>query len=188
MLTADAFGVLPPISKLTPDQAAYHFLSGYTARVAGTERGLGNAPQATFSTCFGAPFMPRHPSVYAKLLGERIRQHKTACWLVNTGWSGGAYGVGQRMKIQHTRTLVRAALDGKLTKVETKRDRFFGLNVPQSCPGVPAEVLNPRDTWSDKAGYDDTALELTKRFEQNFKRFDAHVSDDIKAAGVHAAG
>jgi len=188
MLTADAFGVLPPISRLTPDQAAYHFLSGYTARVAGTERGLGNAPQATFSTCFGAPFMPRHPTVYANLLGERIRQHKTACWLVNTGWSGGAYGVGQRMKIQHTRTLVRAALDGKLAKVATKLDRFFGLHVPQNCPGVPAEVLNPRDTWSDKAGYDDTARELTKRFEQNFKRFDAHVSKDVKAAGVHAAG
>jgi len=187
MLTADAFGVLPPIARLTPDQAAYHFLSGYTARVAGTERGLGNAPQATFSTCFGAPFMPRHPSVYAKLLGERIRQHKTACWLVNTGWSGGVYGVGQRMKIQHTRTLVRAALDGKLKNVETERDQFFGLNVPQTCPGVPQDVLNPRDTWSDKLAYDDTARELTKRFEKNFERFTAHVSREISAAGVHAA-
>ena len=187
MLTADAFGVLPPIAKLTPDQAAYHFLSGYTARVAGTERGLGNAPQATFSTCFGAPFMPRHPSVYAKLLGERIRQHKTTCWLVNTGWSGGAYGVGQRMKIQHTRTLVRAAIDGKLKSVETKRDPFFGLNVPQACPGVPHDVLNPRDTWSDKPAYDDTARELTKRFEKNFERFQTHVSRDVAAAGVHAA-
>ncbi|HUK06534.1 MAG TPA: phosphoenolpyruvate carboxykinase [Stellaceae bacterium] len=187
MLTADAFGVLPPISRLTPDQAAYHFLSGYTARVAGTERGMGNAPQATFSTCFGAPFMPRHPTTYSKLLGDRIRQHKTECWLVNTGWSGGAYGVGQRMKIQHTRTLVRAALAGDLKGVPTRRDPFFGLNVPQSCPGVPPEVLNPRDTWSDKNAYDDTARELTKRFEQNFKRFESHVGADVKAAGIHAA-
>ena len=155
--------------------------------MAGTERGLGNAPQATFSTCFGAPFMPRHPSVYAKLLAERIRHHKTECWLVNTGWSGGAYGVGQRMKIQHTRTLVRAALAGALKDVPTKRDPFFGLNVPQACPGVPADVLNPRDTWSDKGTYDDTARELTKRFEQNFKRFEGHVGSDVKAAGIHAA-
>jgi phosphoenolpyruvate carboxykinase (ATP) len=187
MLTADAFGVLPPISRLTPDQAAYHFLSGYTARVAGTERGMGNAPQATFSTCFGAPFMPRHPTTYSRLLGDRIRQHKTECWLVNTGWSGGAYGVGQRMKIQHTRTLVRAALAGDLKGVPTKRDPFFGLHVPQSCPGVPPDVLNPRDTWSDKSAYDDTARDLTKRFEQNFKRFDGHVSDDVKAAAIRAA-
>jgi phosphoenolpyruvate carboxykinase (ATP) len=187
MLTADAFGVLPPISRLTPDQAAYHFLSGYTARVAGTERGIGNAPQATFSTCFGAPFMPRHPTTYSKLLGERIRRHKTECWLVNTGWSGGAYGVGRRMKIQHTRTLVRAALAGDLKGVPTMRDPFFGLNVPQTCPGVPPEVLNPRDTWSDKNAYDETARELTKRFEQNFKRFESHVGADVKAAGIHPA-
>ena len=187
MLTADAFGVLPPIARLTPDQAAYHFLSGYTARIAGTERGMGNEPQATFSTCFGAPFMPRHPTVYANLLAERLRQHKTDCWLVNTGWSGGAYGVGQRMKIQHTRSLVRAALAGQLKSVETKADPFFGLNVPQNCPGVPAEVLNPRQTWSDHAAYDDTARGLTRRFEQNFKQFDAHVGENVKAAGVHAA-
>jgi len=187
MLTADAFGVLPPIAKLSPDQAVYHFLSGYTARVAGTEKGMGNAPQATFSTCFGAPFMPRHPATYAKMLGERIRQHNTDCWLVNTGWSGGAYGTGQRMKIQHTRTLVRAALDGKLRDVPTERDPFFGLNIPQSCPGVPSEVLNPRNTWSDKAAYDDTARELTKRFAENFRKFEAHVSNEVKAAGVKAA-
>lgn len=186
MLTADAFGVLPPIARLTPEQAAYHFLSGYTARVAGTERGMGNSPQATFSTCFGAPFMPRHPTVYAKLLAERIRQHQTQCWLVNTGWSGGSYGVGQRMKIQHTRSLVRAALDGKLKDVPTKQDGFFGLHTPQESPGVPANVLNPRDTWSDKAAYDDTARELTRRFEHNFKKFESHVSLEIKAAGVHA--
>jgi len=186
MLTADAFGVMPPISRLTPEQAMYHFLSGYTARVAGTEKGLGNAPQATFSTCFGAPFMPRHPSVYAKMLGERITQHKAQCWLVNTGWSGGAYGVGQRMKIQHTRALVRAALAGKLKHVPTKQEPYFGLFVPESCEEVPAEVLNARGTWSDKRAYDDTARELTRRFEANFKKFESYVGSEVKAAGIHA--
>jgi phosphoenolpyruvate carboxykinase (ATP) len=187
MLTADAFGVLPPIARLTPDQAMYHFLSGYTARVAGTEKGLGNAPQATFSTCFGAPFMPRHPTVYAKMLGERIRQHRAQCWLVNTGWSGGAYGVGQRMKIQHTRVLVRAALAGTLKNVPVKKEPYFGLFVPESCGEVPADVLNARDTWSDKGAYDDTARELTKRFEANFKKFEPYVGTDVKAAAIHAA-
>ena len=187
MLTADAFGVLPPIARLTPDQAMYHFLSGYTARVAGTEKGLGNAPQATFSTCFGAPFMPRHPTVYAKMLGERIRQHRAQCWLVNTGWSGGAYGVGQRMKIQHTRTLVRAALAGTLKNVPVKQESYFGLYVPESCGEVPAEVLNARDTWSDKGAYDDTARELTKRIEANFKKFEPYVDTEVKAAAIHAA-
>ncbi|HEV2548382.1 MAG TPA: phosphoenolpyruvate carboxykinase [Stellaceae bacterium] len=187
MLTADAFGVLPPIARLTPDQAMYHFLSGYTARVAGTEKGLGNAPQATFSTCFGAPFMPRHPTVYAKMLGERIRQHRAQCWLVNTGWSGGAYGVGQRMKIQHTRTLVRAALAGTLKNVPVKQEPYFGLFVPESCGEVPADVLNARDTWSDKGAYDDTARELTKRFEANFKKFEPYVGTEVKAAAIHAA-
>ncbi|MBV8653496.1 MAG: phosphoenolpyruvate carboxykinase (ATP), partial [Alphaproteobacteria bacterium] len=147
MLTADAFGVLPPISRLTPEQAMYHFLSGYTARVAGTEKGLGNAPQATFSTCFGAPFMPRHPSVYAKMLGERIAQHKSQCWLVNTGWSGGAYGTGKRMEIAHTRALVRAALDGALGKAPVRREENFGLFIPENCAGVPDDVLDPRNTW-----------------------------------------
>ena len=187
MLTADAFGVLPPIAKLTPEQAMYHFLSGYTARVAGTEKGLGNAPQATFSTCFGAPFMPRHPSVYAKMLGERIKQHGAQCWLVNTGWSGGAYGVGSRMKIAHTRALVRAALAGTLKQAPVKQESYFGLYVPESCGEVPANVLNPRNTWSDKAAYDDTARELTKRFESNFKKFETYVGNDVKAAGIHAA-
>jgi phosphoenolpyruvate carboxykinase (ATP) len=187
MLTADAFGVLPPIARLTPEQAMYHFLSGYTARVAGTEKGLGNAPQATFSTCFGAPFMPRHPSVYAKMLGERITQHKAQCWLVNTGWSGGAYGVGQRMKIQHTRALVRAALAGTLKDAPVKKEGYFGLFVPEACGEVPAEVLNARGTWSDKHAYDETARELTKRFEANFKKFEAYVGSDVKAAGIHAA-
>jgi phosphoenolpyruvate carboxykinase (ATP) len=187
MLTADAFGVLPPISKLSSEQAMYHFLSGYTARVAGTEKGMGNEPQATFSTCFGAPFMSRHPSVYAKLLGERIAKHKVNCWLVNTGWSGGAYGVGSRMKIAHTRALVRAALDGRLATVATKPDPFFGLGVPEGCPDVPSEVLNPKNTWSDKGSYDSTARNLAGRFEKNFEQFEAHVSNDVKAAGIRAA-
>ncbi len=187
MLTADAFGVLPPIARLTADQAMYHFLSGYTARVAGTEKGLGNAPQATFSTCFGAPFMPRHPAVYAKMLGERITRHKAQCWLVNTGWTGGAYGVGQRMKIQHTRTLVRAALAGTLKDVPVKQERYFGLYVPERCDEVPAEVLNARSTWSDKSAYDETARELTKRFEANFKKFEPYVGSEVTAAGIHAA-
>jgi phosphoenolpyruvate carboxykinase (ATP) len=187
MLTADAFGVLPPISKLTPEQAMYHFLSGYTARVAGTEKGLGNAPEATFSTCFGAPFMPRHPSVYAKMLGERIAEHRAQCWLVNTGWSGGAYGVGRRMKIQHTRALVRAALAGTLKDAPVRRDGHFGLFVPEACGEVPAEVLNPRNTWSDKSSYDETARELSKRFETNFKKYEPYVGSEVKAAGIYAA-
>ena len=187
MLTADAFGVLPPISKLTPDQAMYHFLSGYTAKIAGTEKGLGSEPQATFSTCFGAPFMPRHPSVYAKMLGERIARHNTACWLVNTGWSGGAYGVGSRMKIEHTRALLHAALDGSLAGVEVALDPCFGLSVPQACSGVPSEVLNPRDTWADKAAYDQTARDLVGRFHANFTVFDPYVTEAVKAAAPATA-
>ncbi|MBM3600843.1 MAG: phosphoenolpyruvate carboxykinase [Alphaproteobacteria bacterium] len=187
MLTADAFGVLPPISRLTADQAMYHFLSGYTARVAGTEKGLGKEPQATFSTCFGAPFMPRHPTVYAKLLGERMARHGAKCWLVNTGWSGGAYGVGQRMRIKHTRAMVRAALEGQLAQVSTATDPMFGLHVPTACPDVPPDVLQPRGAWADKAAYDTTAREVTRRFESNFKQFESYVSDKVKAAGIHAA-
>ncbi|MCP4330435.1 MAG: phosphoenolpyruvate carboxykinase [Alphaproteobacteria bacterium] len=187
MLTADAFGVLPPISRLTAAQAMYHFLSGYTARVAGTEKGLGSEPQATFSTCFGAPFMPRHPSVYARLLGEKIQRHGARCWLVNTGWSGGSFGVGERMKIAHTRAMVRAALDGQLTEVATTPHPDFGLAMPDSCPEVPGEVLNPKNTWADKSAYDTTARELTKRFETNFKQFEPYVDDGVKAAGIHAA-
>ena len=186
MLTADAFGVLPPIARLTPEQAMYHFLSGYTARVAGTEKGLSNAPEATFSTCFGAPFMPRHPSVYAAMLGERIKQHGSQCWLVNTGWSGGAYGTGTRMAIAHTRALVRAALDGKLGKAPVRREDNFGLFIPESCEGVPGDVLDPRKTWSDKSAYDETAREVAKRFEDNFAQFQSHVSDKVKAAAIHA--
>jgi phosphoenolpyruvate carboxykinase (ATP) len=187
MLTADAFGVLPPISRLTPEQAMYHFLSGFTARVAGTEKGMGNAPQATFSTCFGAPFMPRHPAVYAKMLGERISRHKAQCWLVNTGWSGGAYGTGQRMAIAHTRALVRAALDGTLGQAPVRQERHFGLYVPESCAEVPADVLDARSTWSDKDAYDDMAREVAKRFEGNFKKFESHVGDKVNQAAIRAA-
>ena len=187
MLTADAFGVLPPISRLSPEQAMYHFLSGYTARVAGTEKGLGNEPQATFSTCFGAPFMPRHPAVYANLLGARIARHGARCWLVNTGWTGGSYGVGERMKIAHTRAMVRAALDGSLAEVGTAADANFGLNIPESCAGVPSEVLDPKNTWADGAAYDHMAREVAKRFEANFKQFEDHVGEEVKAAGIHAA-
>jgi len=184
MLTADAFGVLPPISQLTADQAMYHFLSGYTARVAGTEKGV-TEPQATFSTCFGAPFMPRHPSVYAKMLGERIEKTGAKCWLVNTGWSGGAYGTGKRMKIAYTRAMVRAALDGRLAAVGVTPDPNFGVLVPQACPDVPDEVLQPRTTWSDKTAYDSTARDLRGRFEKNFKQFEAYVGDEVKQAGIY---
>jgi phosphoenolpyruvate carboxykinase (ATP) len=186
MLTADAFGVLPPISRLTADQAMYHFLSGYTARVAGTEKGV-TEPQATFSTCFGAPFMPRHPSVYAKMLGERIEKTGAKCWLVNTGWSGGAYGTGKRMKIAYTRAMVRAALDGRLAEVGVTPDPNFGVLVPQACPDVPADVLQPRATWNDKAAYDTTARDLRGRFEKNFKQFEEYVGDEVKQAGIYAA-
>jgi phosphoenolpyruvate carboxykinase (ATP) len=148
---------------------------------------MGNAPQATFSTCFGAPFMPRHPSVYAKMLGDRIARHGAACWLVNTGWSGGAYGVGQRFRIAHTRAMVRAALEGKLSTVSVAKDPNFGLYVPSACPDVPAEVLDPRATWADKKAYDQTAQTVAQRFAANFKQFEPHVDDRVKSAGIHAA-
>jgi len=182
MLTADAFGVLPPISKLTTEQAMYHFISGYTAKVAGTEKGV-TEPKATFSTCFGAPFMVWHPTVYAKLLGEKIKRHKAKCWLVNTGWTGGPYGIGNRMKIQHTRAMLNAALTGKLDDVEYVKDPFFHLNVPISCEGVPSEVLNPRSTWEDKNAYDETAKKLANMFIENFKEFEEGTAGEIIAAG-----
>ena len=182
MLTADAFGVLPPVAKLTSEQAMYHFLSGYTAKVAGTEKGV-TEPKATFSTCFGAPFMALHPSVYAKLLGEKIKKHNVKCWLINTGWSGGPYGVGSRMKIAYTRAMLNAALVGELENVEMFIDPFFGLSVPKTVKGVPAEVLNSRNTWTDKNKYDETALKLVNMFRQNFKEFEPDVSDAIKKAG-----
>lgn len=188
MLTADAFGVLPPIAKLTPEQAMYHFLSGYTARVAGTEKGLGKEPQATFSTCFGAPFMPRHPSVYGAMLRDKIARHGATCWLVNTGWSGGRAGSGgDRMKIAYTRAMVRAALDGRLADVPVREDGRFGLLVPESCPDVPSEVLLPRGAWSDKQAYDATAHDLCGRFEANFKKFEPFVDDSVKAVGIRQA-
>ncbi len=186
MLTADAFGVLPPISQLTPEQAMYHFLSGYTARVAGTEKGV-KEPQATFSTCFGAPFMPRHPSVYARMLGEMMQRHGARCWLVNTGWSGGGYGVGARMKIGHTRAMVRAALSGELAKAGFEPDPYFGVLVPTTCPGVPDEVLRPKATWADPAAYDRAAREVARRFEANFGQFEAYVDDKVKQAAIRAA-
>ncbi len=187
MLTADAFGVLPPISRLTPEQAMYHFLSGYTARVAGTEKGLGSEPSATFSTCFGAPFMPRHPSVYAAMLRDKMRAAGATCWLVNTGWSGGQYGVGKRMDIKLTRAMLRAALAGELDAVEMRPHPEFGVLVPTACPGVPAEVLDPRATWADGAAYDRIARDLVKRFEANFKQFEPYVDEDVKAAGIYQA-
>lgn len=183
MLTADAFGVMPPIAKLTQPQAMYHFLSGYTAKVAGTEKGLSNEPQATFSTCFGAPFMALHPTVYAKLLGENMKQHSVDCWLVNTGWSGGPYGVGSRMKIAYTRAMVTAALNGSLTKVPTKEDPIFGMHIPISCQNVPTEVLTPRNTWQDKASYDDHAQKLAAMFKKNFEEFAESVTDEVRMSG-----
>ena len=186
MLTADAFGVLPPISQLTPEQGMYHFLSGYTARVAGTERGV-NTPEATFSTCFGAPFLPRHPTVYAKLLGEKLARHGAKCWLVNTGWSGGSYGVGARMKIAYTKAMVRAILDGKLASVPMAPDPNFGVLIPQAVPEVPKDVLVPRDTWKDKQGYDRVAHDLVRQFEANFKQYESHVDDKVKKAGMRVA-
>jgi phosphoenolpyruvate carboxykinase (ATP) len=181
-LTADAFGVLPPVSRLSPEQAMYHFISGYTAKVAGTERGV-TEPQATFSACFGAPFMTQHPSVYAELLGQKIATHRATCWLINTGWSGGAYGVGSRIKIAYTRAMVNAALGGQFAGVAFGTDPIFGLSVPTSCPDVPAEVLSPRNTWADGAAYDEQAQKLAQMFVENFKKFEAQVSPEILAAG-----
>lgn len=179
MLTADAYGVLPPIAKLTPDQAMYHFLSGYTARVAGTEIGV-TEPEATFSTCFGAPFMPRHPSVYGNLLKERIAKGGVTCWLVNTGWTGGKYGVGSRMPIKATRALLNAALDGSLNEAEFRTDPNFGFAVPVAVPGVDSAILDPRETWADKEGYDATAARLVDQFVENFAQFAEHVDDGVR--------
>jgi phosphoenolpyruvate carboxykinase (ATP) len=183
MLTADAFGVLPPIAKLSSAQAMYHFLSGYTAKVAGTERGV-TEPAATFSTCFGAPFMVHRPTVYAALLGERIARHDVQCWLVNTGWTGGAPGVGSRMKIAYTRAMVNAALDGSLRDVAFETEPFFGLAIPKEVPGVPSGVLVPRDAWSDPAAYDVAAKHLAALFADNFTRFSEHASPEINAVAI----
>ncbi|MEE9234558.1 MAG: phosphoenolpyruvate carboxykinase (ATP) [Candidatus Acidoferrales bacterium] len=182
MLTCDAFGVLPPIARLAPEQAAYHFLAGYTAKVAGTERGI-TEPQTTFSPCFGAPFMALHPSVYATMLQEKIARHQVNCWLVNTGWTAGPYGVGTRMKLAHTRALIRAALTGKLADVPTLTDPIFDLRVPKQCPGVPADVLQPENTWKNKDDFRAKAQQLAERFQKNFERFAADTPEAVRRAG-----
>lgn len=182
-LTADAFGVLPPISCLTPEQAMYYFLSGYTSKLAGTERGLGAEPEATFSTCFGAPFLPLNPHVYADLLGEKIHRHNAKVWLVNTGWTGGAYGVGKRMKLPYTRAMISAALNHQLDNIAMRKEPFFGLAIPVECPGVPSEILNPISTWADQGAYERQAMALVERFKANFKQFEGIVAKEITAAG-----
>ena len=181
-LTADAFGILPPISRLTREQAQYHFISGYTAKLAGTEIGV-TEPRATFSAGFGAPFLPRHPGEYASMLAERLEEHDVPVWLVNTGWTGGPYGIGERMRIDHTRTMVRAALSGALDGVDYETDPLFGVAVPTSVPGVPSEVLRPRSTWSDPAAYDEKARELAHMFAENFEDYADGVSEAVREAG-----
>lgn len=173
-LTCDAFGVMPPIAKLSTSQAMYHFLSGYTAKVAGTEQGMGSTPQTTFSACFGSPFLPLKPTAYADLLGKKMNQHKVNCWLINTGWSGGGVGVGSRIKLDYTRRMVRAALDGELRDVKFIKDPIFGLAVPEHITGLPDDVLNPRSSWKDKKAYDDSSRTLAGKFVENFKRFLPH--------------
>ena len=185
-LTADAYGVMPPIAKLTPDQAMYHFLSGYTARVAGTEIGV-TEPSATFSTCFGAPFMSRHPTVYGNLLKKRIEGGHVDCWLVNTGWTGGSYGTGRRMPIKVTRALLNAALDGSLKSAEFRTDDNFGFEVPVAVPGVDATILNPRETWADNGAYDATAAKLVGQFIENFAQFEDAVDAGVKQAALKGA-
>jgi phosphoenolpyruvate carboxykinase (ATP) len=180
-LTCDAYGVLPPISRLTPAQAMYQFISGYTAKVAGTEAGV-TEPKSTFSACFGAPFLPLHPGKYAGMLGEKIRKHHVNVWMINTGWSGGSYGTGKRMKLEYTRAMITAALQGKLNKVEFEEHPVFGMMMPLSCPSVPAGILNPKNTWADKDAYDSTAKNLAKQFIKNFEKYAAGVAEEILAA------
>jgi phosphoenolpyruvate carboxykinase (ATP) len=182
-LTADAFGVLPPISRLTLEQAMYYFLSGYTSKIAGTERGLGKEPQATFSTCFGAPFLPLHPGIYADMLGERIKEHDASVWLINTGWTGGGYGVGERMHLPYTRRMVSAAMNGELEHAVYQADPVFGLSIPSAVEGVPPKVLKPRDAWTDQADYDRQARMLVERFRENFEQYRSGVTDAIFASG-----
>ena len=181
-LTADAFGILPPISRLTRDQAQFHFISGYTAKLAGTEIGV-TEPKATFSACFGAPFLPRHPGEYARMLADRLDEHRIPVWLVNTGWTGGPYGIGHRMQIDHTRNMVRAALQGALADVEYETDPVFGIEVPTTVPGVPTEVLRPRATWAEPAAYDAKAHELAEMFAANFESYASGVSETVRNAG-----
>src|SRR5690606_33323561 len=186
-LTCDAFGILPPISKLTKEQAMYHFMSGYTAKVAGTEVGV-TEPQTTFSACFGRVFLPLHPAKYAELLGKKLESHPDVnVWLINTGWTGGAYGTGERMSLKHTRAMITAAMNGELNNVEYVAHPVFGILVPQSVPGVPAEVLNPRDTWADKEAYDKKAAHLAQLFNKNFEKYASQASDEIKSAAPKVA-
>ena len=182
LLTADAFGVLPPIARLSRDQAMYYFLSGYTSKLAGTEVGI-IEPEATFSSCFGAPFLPRPPAEYADLLGQRLRKHEPEVWLVNTGWTGGPYGTGSRMPIGDTRAMVKAALDGRLSQVEYEKDRHFGLQVPKTCPDVDPVLLRPRATWDDTEAYDRTAAELAQAFADNFEQFASGATSGLAAVG-----
>ena len=188
MLTCDAYGVMPPVSKLTPEQAMYHFISGYTAKVAGTEKGMSREPTAIFSTCFGAPFMSLHPSVYADMLGERIAKHDVSCWLVNTGWTGGPYGVGHRVEIKYTRAMIKAILEGQLDKVETQEDPVFGIHVPLKVKGVPDEILQPRNTWKNPESYDEKAKELANQFIENFKEYESNVDKKILEASPRPSG
>ena len=183
MLTCDAFGVLPPIARLTPAQAMYHFLSGFTSKVAGTERGV-TEPEPTFSTCFGAPFMPRRPEAYGNLLREKIAKHGATCWLVNTGWTGGAYGTGSRMPIKATRALLTAALDGSLAEAKFRKDENFGFDVPVDVPGVDTALLDPRSTWNDPAAYDAQAAKLVQMFADNFEQYVPYIDEDVKAAAI----
>ena len=185
LLTADAFGVLPPIARLTPEQAMYHFLSGFTSKVAGTERGV-TEPQPTFSTCFGAPFMPRRPEAYGAMLRDRIADTGATCWLVNTGWTGGAYGEGRRMPIAATRALLTAALNGELAKGTFRRDPTFGFEVPVEVPGVDASLLDPRSTWADPEAYDAQAARLAAMFVENFAQYEDHVSEDVRSIALGA--
>ena len=182
-LTCDASGVLPPIARLNPEQAQYHFISGYTSKIAGTEIGLGIEPQITFSACFGAPFMVRHPYEYSEMLKQRMLKNKAQCWLVNTGWIGGRFGVGKRISIKHTRNLLDAALDGKLDKVKYRKDKIFGFEVPASCPDVPADILEPSNSWGDKKEYWKKYDALAARFIENFKLFEKDTSQDVINAG-----
>ncbi|MGH9648135.1 MAG: phosphoenolpyruvate carboxykinase (ATP), partial [Bryobacteraceae bacterium] len=186
-LTADAFGVLPPISRLLPEQALYHFLSGYTAKLAGTERGLDKEPIATFSACFAAPFLSRYPQVYAKMLAEKLHRHRIPCYLINTGWTGGPYGVGGRISLKHTRAMVQAAVSGQLDRVAVEPHPVFRVLVPKEVPGVPSEVLDARGQWNDKAAYDRAAEELAGLFRKNFERF-GHMAEEIVEAGPGLVG
>jgi phosphoenolpyruvate carboxykinase (ATP) len=186
-LTADAFGILPPISRLTRDQAQYHFISGYTAKLAGTEVGV-TEPHATFSAGFGAPFLPRHPGEYARMLADRLEHHDVPVWLVNTGWTGGPYGTGERMRIDHTRNMVRAALNGELANVPYETDPVFGVEIPTTVPGVPDDVLRPRATWPDASAYDAKARELAEMFAANFADYASGVSESVRSAGPLVRG